>query len=86
MSNSLNIQPSHSKGIISPVSIPCSCGGHAMYQEWIESLSKLGDYKRYGIIFCQECSKKTRIHSERTPIETKNECIFEWKAINNKTK
>lgn len=53
-----------------------------MYQEWAES-DNTGRLKRYGMIFCQECSNQTKIHSERTAQETKFECEYEWKARNS---
>ena len=74
------------RGIIKPVSIKCEvCGGQAMYQEWIEP-GMDNNYHRYGIIFCQKCEHKTKIHKERTPVETKNECLFEWKQRNEAIK
>lgn len=79
------IKTAVNRGVIHPIAIGCSrCGGKAMYQEWIEPASNKRDfsYKRYGVIFCQECDNKTKIHSERTPEETKNECIHEWKLRN----
>lgn len=79
------IKTAVNRGVVHSIAIGCSrCGGKAMYQEWIEPASNKRDfsYKRYGVIFCQECDNKTKIHSERTPEETKNECIHEWKLRN----
>ena len=79
------IKTAVNRGVVHSIAIGCSrCGGKAMYQEWIEPASNKRDfsYKRYGVIFCQECDNKTKIHSERTPEETKNECIHERKLRN----
>jgi hypothetical protein len=71
------------RGVIHATKEPCAiCGGHAMYQEWAEP-DNTGRLKRYGMIFCQECSNQTKIHSERTAQETKFECEYEWKARNS---
>lgn len=69
------------RGVITPVSIRCErCGGQAMYQEWIEASDNL--MQRFGIIFCQDCDLKSRLHSERTPRETKQEALNDWKILN----
>lgn len=74
------------RGIIHAISQKCElCGGRAMYQEWIEP-NMGGEYKRYGVIFCQDCDHQTKIHSERTPNETINECLHEWKLRNESIK
>lgn len=52
-----------------------------MYQEWAEP-DNTSRIKRYGIIFCQNCDNKTKIHSERTAQETKTECEYEWRRRN----
>ena len=70
------------RGIIHSTKEPCAiCGGRSMYQEWAEP-DNTGRLKRYGIIFCQNCDNKTKIHSERTAQETKNECEYEWRRRN----
>ena len=73
-------------GGVSPVSIPCAkCGGKAMYQEWADT-DLNGKLKRYGVIFCQDCDNKTKIHSDRTAKETKSECEYEWSRRNESIK
>lgn len=70
------------RGVIHSIKEHCArCGGQAMYQEWAEP-DCYGNLKRYGIIFCQNCDNKTKIHSERTAQETKVECEYEWKKRN----
>lgn len=71
------------RGIISPVKTPCKCGSIAMLQEWIESDSK-GNSKRFAVVFCQECERKTKIYSERTARESRQEALNEWKLRNQK--
>ena len=69
-----------SRGVLSPVDIKCErCGGTAMYQEWIESSANL--MQRFGIVFCQNCDMKSRLHSERTARETKQEALNDWKIL-----
>ena len=68
-------------GIISPVKTPCKCGGNAVLQEWGETLSK-GIFKRYAVVFCRECERKTKIYSERTANESRQEALNEWNIRN----
>ena len=70
-------------GIISPVKTPCRCGGNAVLQEWGEMLSK-GIFKRYAVVFCRECERKTKIYSERTANESRQEALREWNLRNQK--
>lgn len=68
------------RGIVHTIPIKCPhCGGQSMYQEWVESYKGSLGIKRYGQIFCQDCDNHTKIYSERTPLETKEECVHEWK-------
>ena len=55
-----------------------------MIQEWLEPTIGGGTYKRYCVIFCQDCDNKTKIYSERTPEESRRECLLEWKLRNEK--
>lgn len=74
------MQRPSSRGIVHTIDIKCPhCGGQSMYQEWVESYKGSLGIKRYGQIFCQDCDKHTKIYSERTPLETKEECVHEWK-------
>lgn len=66
------------KGIATPLSLKCDCGGQAYYREWLEPES-FGGMKRCGVGYCEQCGNSTKIHSERTPRETKQEVEFEWK-------
>lgn len=67
------------RGSVSPVKTPCKCGGTGMLQQWIESDSKL-----YAMVFCQECECKTKIYSERTLNESRQEALNEWNIRNRK--
>lgn len=71
------------RGSISPVKTPCKCGGAGMLQQWIESESK-GNSKLYAMVFCQECERKTKIYSERTLNESRQEALNEWNIRNRK--
>lgn len=71
------------RGSISPVKTPCKCGGTGMLQQWIESDSK-GNSKLYAMVFCQECERKTKIYSERTLNESRQEALNEWNIRNRK--
>lgn len=66
------------KGVASPLTQKCGCGGQAYYREWLEP-ELFGKIKRCGIGYCEVCGNSTKIHSERTPHETKQEVIFEWR-------
>lgn len=71
------------RGSVSPVKTPCKCGGIGMLQQWIESDSK-GNSKPYAMVFCQECECKTKIYSERTLNESRQEALNEWNIRNRK--
>lgn len=48
-------------------------------QEWIESDS-FGNFKRYCQIFCENGDCETRIYSGRTPRESRESTLNEWKC------
>ena len=72
-------------GTITPVETPCRCGGIGMLQEWGERDSR-GNPKRFAVVFCQDCERKTKIYSERTFKESKQEALLEWNRMNTKQK
>lgn len=71
------------RGSVSPVKTPCKCGGIGMLQQWIESDST-GNSKLYAMVFWQECECKTKIYSERTLNESRQEALNEWNVRNQK--
>lgn len=72
-------------GQISSTNIPCRCGAVGMLQEWVED-NGINGVSRYAMVFCQECNAKSKIHSERTYRETRQEAIFDWVEMNRKRK
>lgn len=70
-------------GTMTPVEMACKCGGIGMLQEWGESDS-MGNSKRFAVVFCKECERKTKIYSERTARESRQEALNEWAIRNRK--
>ena len=74
----MRIKQRPNRGVISLIGIPCKCGGTAKMQEWIEEVDS-EKYRRYCQIFCENGDCETRIYSGRTPRESRESALNEWK-------